>query len=156
MPLGDAPDFGSLTLDPKWTIAIVRSEWHPKLTTAVSENAATELARLGIPSDNIGLFTIPGSFELPLACQKALERFDAVIAFGIIVEGQTHHARLIADQAAAGCMQVQLLTGKPVTFEVLYVRNIADAETRVHGVMNTGVIAARTVLSSLARLKEIQ
>jgi 6,7-dimethyl-8-ribityllumazine synthase len=156
MSLHSAPAFGVPAVDRFWTIAIVRSLWHDALTAAMQKSAMQELVRLGIPRENIGEIQMPGAFELPLGCKQALQTYDAVIACGVIVEGQTHHARLIADQAAAGLMQVQLMTGKPVTFEVLYVRDIRDAEARVHGVENVGVIAAHTVLSSLAGLTKIR
>lgn len=156
MPLGDAPDFGTPSIDPFWTIAIVTSTWHSELTTAMRDHAVAELVQQGIQQENIGLFRMPGTFELPLACQKALERYDAVIAFGVVVQGQTHHARLVAEQAAAGLMQVQLTTRKPVTFEVLYVEDYKDAEKRAIGSENKGLLAAQTVLTSLARMKEIQ
>jgi len=156
MQVADAPDFGPLEIDASWTIGIVRSSWHGELTASLANDATAELMRLGVSVSNIRTFDVPGTFELPLACQAALGVCDAVIAIGVVVQGQTHHAELVAKEAAAGLMQVQLALKKPITFEILFVETIGDAETRSKGPKSKGPIAARTVLTSLAKLREIQ
>lgn len=155
MPSNTTPDFGRVTVNPKWKIAIVRSMWHSELTSVMVSSAVETLTELGVDRKNISLIDVPGSFELPLFCQKALQTVDGAIAFGVVVQGETHHAKMIADQAVSGLMRVQLDLKKPITFEVLFVDRIVDAEKRTTGEKSVGPIAARTLLTSLAKLGEI-
>lgn len=158
MPLGDIPVFGSVTVDPSWRIAVIRSVWHPECTGPMQENAVEALRKAGIPVKNIVSIDAPGSFELPVLAKHAIEslKVDGVIVFGVVVQGATHHARLVAEQAAAGCMQLQMRTGVPVTFEVLFVDDIKDAVTRSVGKDGKGPLAAATLLSCLAKVREMR
>lgn len=156
MPTSSTPDFGTVDINRMWTVAIVRALWHDELTSSLAESARKELLSLGLRKDNVEIFSVPGTFELPLACQKTLKTFDAVIAFGVVVEGETEHAELISEAAASGLMQVQLAAEKPVVFEVLSVKKYEDAKKRATGKGNKGPIAARTAVTSLAKLRELQ
>jgi 6,7-dimethyl-8-ribityllumazine synthase len=144
-------------VDTGWKIAIVRSAWHPECVDPMVTEAKAELTRLGVPKANVFTVEAPGSFEVPLLCQWAIRerKADAVIAFGVIVQGQTHHARIVAEQAAAGIMKVQLETGAPIAFEILFVDDVAHAKARSTGEHGKGPLAARTVLISLAKLKHL-
>lgn len=157
MVISDAPSIGTPRVDPSWKIAIARSVWYPDLTAALVKGAVDTLVEAGLSKENIVVLDAPGSFELPLLCKKAFERgADAAIAFGIIVQGATHHAKLVADQAAAGCMRVQLESGKPVVFEVLFTDSIDDAHIRCVGPKGKGPLAAKTLLTQLAKLTELR
>lgn len=157
MSTHNLPDFGSPTINPKWKIAVVRSVWHPELTSAMASDCTKKLIALGMSTENILFIDAPGSFELPLLAKRALEAgADAAIVFGVIVQGETHHADLIAREAAAGCMQVQLVLGKPVIFEVIFVNDRALAEARAKGEGGKGSLAAMTTLSQLAKLAELR
>lgn len=152
----NSPDMGEMNADPAWSVAIVRSLWHGELTQALAIAAKQSLMSFGIDEKNIRIIDAPGSYELPLLCQAALQNgANAAIAFGVVVEGETHHARLIADSAAAGCMQVQLALQKPIIFEVLHVDDIAHARARSIGPEGKGPMAAATLVSMLVRIKEI-
>ncbi len=144
-------------VDTGWRIGIVRSVWHPECVDAMVAGAKAELQKLGVPKENIFVVEAPGSFEVPLLCQWAIRerKADAVIAFGVVVQGETHHARLVAEQAAAGIMKVQLETGAPVAFEILFVDKIEHAQARSGGEHGKGPLAARTVLTTLAKLKHL-
>ncbi len=156
MVLSETPNFGEYIVDPDWRIAIARSVWYDELTMQMVKDATETLVAAGIKPDNIRVIDSPGSYELPLLCKGALlAGADGCIAFGIIVQGNTHHAGLVADQSAAGCMQVQLELLKPITFEVLFVDIVEDAKTRAVGKNAKGPLAAKTLLSSLARLKDL-
>ncbi len=156
MTKSDVPDFGKTQINPQWKIALVRSVWYSDLTSAMATDARKTLIAAGIPEKNIQLIDAPGSFELPLLCQKALEQgADGAIALGIIVQGATHHARLIAEQSAAGCMQVQLALGKPIIFEVLFVDALDDARSRAVGTDAKGSLAAKTLLTQLANVSKM-
>ncbi len=156
MTKNDAPVLGSVTVDPQWKIAIIRSVWYPDLTSTLVADAKKTLVAAGIPEGNIHSIDAPGSFEIPLLSQKAMESgIVGVIALGIIVQGATHHARLVAEQSAFGCMKVQLDQKKPVVLEVLFVNTLDDARSRVIGPDAKGPLAARTLLTQLANMSKM-
>lgn len=156
MAIDETPIFGKLQVDPSWKIAIIRSVWYPELTASLVHDALDALVAAGIQKENVLFIDAPGSFELPLLSKHAIEAgADGIITFGIIVQGATHHARIVAEQSAEGCMRVQLDTGKPIIYEVLYVDSVDDAKTRSIGPKAKGALAARTLLSQLAKLAEL-
>jgi len=113
-------------------------------------DAALEvMQRSGAAEPDLEVWWVPGSFELPLACKWAAEsgRFDAVLAFGVLIRGETEHFRLVADGAVQGLQRVALDTGVPVLNGVLAVYDAAQAEARCGGTHgNTG---AQTALAAL-------
>jgi len=99
---------------------------------------------------------VPGSFELPLACRWAASegRFDAVLAFGVLIRGETEHFRLVADATTHGLMRVGLETGVPVLHGVLAVNEAAQAEARsggTHGNRGAEVALAAVRMAALRR-----
>lgn len=154
---GDAPDFAKVKADPTLRIAVIRSVWHPECTEVLRDDCVKTLIAAGISEKNITVIDAPGSFELPLLAKHAIEelKVDGVIVLGVVVQGATHHARLVAEQASAGCMQVQLRTGVPVTFEVLFVDALRDAVARSSGTNGKGSLAAATLLSCLAGIEKM-
>ncbi len=154
----DLPDLKIPKADPKWKIAIVRSLWHEELTGHLATDAKSALMAAGIKEKNIKMVDAPGSFEVPLLAKRiiAKSKVNGVVALGVIVQGATHHARLLAEAASHGLMELQMETGVPVSFEILYVREIADARARAMGAGAKGGIAAKTLLSTLAKMKEMR
>ncbi len=122
------------------------------------KGARSFLEQSGIPSANISDHPVAGSFEIPLIGKLLADAgaVDALIGLGIIVEGETHHARLLADATAAGMMRIQLEQGMPFAFEVLYVDELAQAVARSAASGNKGEEAAYAVLHSLMQLKAIR
>ena|SRR6185369_4889008 len=112
--------------------AIVVSRWNDALTSSLKDGAHRALLDSGANHDAIETFVVPGAFELPLAAQKAAEtgRFDAVIALGVIIRGDTPHFDFVAGQASAGIMQASLSTGIPIMFGVVTTNTLAQAEER--------------------------
>lgn len=99
-------------------------------------NAALEvLAQRGAASDDLEVWWVPGSFELPLACRwaAASSRFDAVLAFGVLIRGETEHFRLVADAVTQGLMRVALDASVPVLNGVLATLDAAQASARSGG-----------------------
>jgi 6,7-dimethyl-8-ribityllumazine synthase len=113
-----APGPSPETLDGKGVrVAIVAGSWHDEISQGLIDGALRFLNQCGASST---LFRVPGSFELPLACQKALENgFDAAVALGVIIRGGTPHFEYVSHAATSGLTQVALATGKPVGFGVL-------------------------------------
>jgi 6,7-dimethyl-8-ribityllumazine synthase len=117
------------------------------------------LAHRGAAADDLEVRWVPGSFELPLACRWAAEsgRFDAVLAFGVLIRGETEHFRLVADAAAHGLMRVGLDTGVPVLNGVLATHDDAQAAARTGGTLgNRGaeVALAAVQMATLRRARE--
>ena len=92
-----------------------------------------ELARLGVRSADITVATVPGALEIPLAVQKLAwsEKFDALIALGAVIRGETYHFEVVSNESASGIMAVQLDTGVPVANGILTTENDAQAAARV-------------------------
>lgn len=109
-------------------------------------DAALEVLRhRGAAEADLELVWVPGSLELPLACRWAATsgHFQAVLAFGVVIQGETEHHRIVADVSARGLLQVQMETGVPVVNGVLAVRDAAQADARTGGAMgNRGAAIA--------------
>lgn len=110
-------------------------------------------AKDALRGHTISEYDVSGAFEIPLIGSALLQKgnVDALIALGIIVEGQTHHARQIADATTHGIMDLQMQYQTPFVHEVLYVDSMEQAEQRLH----KGKTAAECALNSLAKLASL-
>lgn len=136
----------------KFKIALVVSEWNPKITHALRDAALDFLKQQGVKPSNLEVYPSPGSFELPLVSKWLASRkdVDAVIALGCVIQGETRHFDFICNACSNGIMQVGLETKKPVVFGVLTTNTLKQASDRAggkHG--NKGVEAAETALQML-------
>ncbi|MDD5751452.1 MAG: 6,7-dimethyl-8-ribityllumazine synthase [Candidatus Peribacteraceae bacterium] len=141
-----------------WRIGIVHAAYHADLVEKLVAGAERVLLEAGIASGNVRRYAAPGSFEIPLIGSALLKEdaADALIGLGVIVQGETHHAALIAQAAAQGMMDLQLQYAVPCAFEILFVDDIGQARARSEGTANRGAEAARSVLHSLAQLRLIR
>ncbi len=137
-----------------WRIALVYSSFYREEMETMVDAAVSTLIDLGILAANIGKHPVSGSFEIPLIGAALAERgvVDALIGLGIVVQGETHHAELVAEQAARGIMDVQTMYRIPFVCEVLFVDTLADAKKR----LSKGEDAALCALRSLADLARLQ
>ncbi len=112
--------------------AIVVSRWNDFLTSKLTDGALDALESHGALESNVEIFKVPGAFELPLAAQKLAEsgNFDAVIAIGVVIRGETPHFDYVAGEAAKGISQVGLKTGVPVVFGVITANTLEQAINR--------------------------
>ncbi len=112
--------------------AIVASRWNDFLTSKLVDGAVDALASAGAAEGDVEIFMVPGAFELPLAAQKAAEsgKFDAVIAIGVVIRGETPHFDYVAGEAAKGVSNVSLETGIPVMFGVVTTDTVEQAINR--------------------------
>ena len=140
--------------DPSWRIGVVYSDFYKEEMQTMVEATVSTLMEAGVPEENIQLHPVPGAFEIPLIGRRLTEykAVDALIGLGIVVEGETHHARLVAENSARGMMDIQTKYGMPFVNEVLYVDTLNLAKER----LKKGEDAARTALESLALLAELQ
>ncbi len=139
-------------VNPDWRIAIVKAEWNTEITDGLYDGAMDLLINAHIVGNNIESMTVPGSFELPLGAQWAIEKLnvDAVICLGSVVRGETAHFDYVCQSVSQGIKDVSIETGVPVIFGVLTDDNMDQARARSggkHG--NKGVEAAVTALKML-------
>jgi len=138
--------------------AIVESRWNELLTSKLTSGAVDALERLGAESDDVEIFTVPGSFELPLTAKKvaATGRFDALICIGVVIRGETPHFDYVAGEAAKGISQVAMTTDVPVLFGIVTADTVEQAVNRC-GVKagNKGFDAAMSAVEIVNLLKGV-
>ncbi len=135
---------------------IVASQFNPNYVQSLV-NAATNELRSIMPGSFVHLVQVPGAFEIPLAVKKTIQDKtpNAVIAIGVVIEGETDHARLISEATTFWLQQISLDTSVPIIHCVLSVKNEQQAEARCaeQSEINRGVEAARAAVA-MARLFE--
>jgi 6,7-dimethyl-8-ribityllumazine synthase len=116
----------------KLSIGIVQARFNADLTGKLAEACLAELAALGVDPDNIRHVTVPGALEVPVALQAMAESddFDALIALGCIIRGETYHFELVANESGAGVSRVALDNTLPVANAILTVENLDQAWAR--------------------------
>lgn len=131
-------------------IAIVRSSHYDEIVTEMEREARNALREAGFES--IVTVTVPGAFEIPLACKRMIEggNIRGIVALGAIVRGETHHAAEIARACTDGMMQMQLQTGIPIAHGVLFVDDLRQAKKRARGEGSRGREAALALLKVIA------
>ena len=134
-------------------IGVVRAEWNSAIVDRLIEGV--ERGSAAMNSTLVGPISVPGCFELPLACRAlALSgNVDTVVACGVVIRGETTHYEIVSEAAASGIQSVQLETGVPVAFGVLTVESAGQALERSlgEGQHNVGEEAA-FVSVQMARL----
>jgi 6,7-dimethyl-8-ribityllumazine synthase len=136
-------------------IGIVQARFNTAITDALANACRTELQRLGVSADSIEHVMVPGALEVPLALQALATRdgsqtFDALIALGCIIRGETYHFELVANESGAGVTRVGLDYGVPIANAILTTENEAQAIARQH---DKGRDAAQVAVE-MARLME--
>jgi len=126
-------------------VGIVQSRFNEPVCVALREACVEELGRLGVAHDDVFVCTVPGALEIPTAVQHLARTgaFDALVAVGAVVRGETYHFEVVADQSAQGLMRVTLDLGVPVANAILTVDTDAQAEARMH---EKGIEAARVAV----------
>lgn len=114
-------------------IGVVLSRFNSEVGDGLLSACVARLRRLGVAEDAITLVTVPGALELPLVLRRmALSgSFDALIALGAVIRGDTYHFEVVANESARGIAAVQLQTGVPVANAVLTTDNDDQALTRM-------------------------
>ncbi len=143
----------------KIRLAIIRAEYNGEITRSLEKKCVESLLSAGIAAKNISVLTVPGCFEIPIMAERlaAQNRYDAMIALGAVIRGETYHFELVVDGCAQGIMDVSLRHNVPIIFEVLATYNRRDALRRAgNNQLNKGIEAARAALSLLAELSKIE
>lgn len=113
-------------------IGIVQARFNQDVTNALAKACWDELTARGVQEKNIEHVQVPGALEVPVALQAMAEKggFDALIALGCIIRGETYHFELVANESGAGVTRVSLDYQLPVANAILTVENMAQAEAR--------------------------
>lgn len=113
-------------------IAIVRARFNESIGAASLQACAARLAELGVAAADMTVVSVPGALEVPLALQKlaATERYDALIALGAVIRGETYHFEVVSNESSAGIAQVQLDCGLPIANGILTTETDEQAEVR--------------------------
>ncbi|MDH4392245.1 MAG: 6,7-dimethyl-8-ribityllumazine synthase [Aquabacterium sp.] len=136
------------------SVAIVQARFNADITGRLAEACLAELAALGVDAGNIRHVTVPGALEVPVALQALAdtEQFDALIALGCIIRGETYHFDLVANESGAGINRVSLDANLPVANAILTVENEAQAWARAD---DKGRDAARVAVEMANLLNDL-
>lgn len=130
--MGNAPLTSDVSADPGLRCALVAARYNERIVEQMVAGAMSAWRRHGGDEAALMIERVPGAFELPVvARQFALSgSIDAVVALGCVIRGDTAHFDYVAGECARGLMRVMLDTGIPVSFGVLTVDTVAQAEER--------------------------
>jgi 6,7-dimethyl-8-ribityllumazine synthase len=140
-------------------VAVVRATFNAAVVEGLLQGAQAALLEMGASAEAVTVVSVPGAFELPLAVRAAATsgRFDAVVALGAVIRGETDHYEHIAREAATGLAAVARETGVPVGFGLLTVGDEAQARTRsAPGPDNKGAEAARAAVAMVHVLRGLE
>ncbi len=114
-------------------IGIVQSRFNPVIGEGLLGACRSQLKQQGVKEDDITLATVPGALEIPLALQQmgGSGKFDALIALGAVIRGDTYHFEVVANESARCISDVQLDIGLPIANAILTVDTDAQAEERM-------------------------
>ena len=131
-------------------IGIVASRFNEEIVAKLLERADAELARLGVRAEDVTRVNVAGALEIPLALQwlAQSERYDALVAIGAVIRGETYHFEVVANESSRGVMDVALEFGVPVANGILTTQDETQALARA----DKGAEAVRVAIE-MARLR---
>jgi len=141
-------------------VGIVWSRFNEELVRMLLTACDKQLVELGVAPEDIDVVSVPGALEIPLALQTlaferrglAGRRFDALVALGCVVRGETYHFEIVANESARGILDVQLETGVPIANGVLTTSTDEQAKARA---AVKGAEAARVAIEMANTLRAI-
>ena len=113
-------------------VAVVSAAFYDDLAMQLEDGARRALAACGVAENADDFFRVPGCFELPLAARRLIDtgKYDAIVALGVVIKGDTPHFDFVAGECSRGIMDVSLSTRVPIGFGVLTTNTLAQAEER--------------------------
>lgn len=139
--------------------AIVATRWNDQIVDRLLDAALEVLADTDIDDDDITVVRVPGAFELPLMCDRLANSgdYDAIIALGAVIRGETPHFDYICAETAKGLTDTALEYGIPVTFGVITADDIeqADARSQPDEENNKGTEAASAAVEMVSILRQL-
>ena len=137
-------------------IAVVVARFNEDVTRRLLRGALGALKERGVEDPDV--LWVPGSLELPVTALALAEKgnHDAIVCLGCVIRGETYHFEVVANQTAAGIMQVQLDTGVPVAFGVITTEDKEQALARSGPKNNKGADAAEAAIEMANLMREVQ
>ncbi|MDP3037348.1 MAG: 6,7-dimethyl-8-ribityllumazine synthase [Rhodocyclaceae bacterium] len=137
------------------SIGIVMARFNREVGEGLLSGCCQELRRLGVASSAVTLVNVPGALEIPLTLQTMAQsgRFNALVALGCVIRGETYHFEIVSNESARGVTDVQLTTGIPIANAVLTVENDDQALVRMH---QKGMEAAQCAVEMANLLKAVK
>ena len=130
-------------------ITIVASKWNSELVQELVKSGTSHLEKLGVK--NFKTVYVPGAWELVHAAQKELAHADGIIAYGVVIRGETTHYELISESVAQGLMQISIDAAKPIAFGLIASENLQQAKDRVSpSKLNKGREIAQSLVEMLS------
>lgn len=147
------------TLNPEdykgFKLAIIAASWHTRVMDGLIDGAQRAARDADLEPT---LVRVPGTFELPVAATRLADKFDAIVALGVVIRGGTPHFEYVCQGATGGLTDVSVLTGRPIGFGVLTCDNEEQALDRA-GLENStedkGYEATAAALQTAATLKNL-
>ena len=135
-------------------IGIVRARFNDAITQRLGQSCLSELDRLDVNESDIKYVSVPGALEVPIALKAMAESgdFDALVALGCIIRGETYHFELVSNESGAGITRVALDHGVPIANAILTVENEAQAWARAD---TKGRDAARVAVEMANLLEDL-
>lgn len=139
-------------------IGIVQARFNAEVGHGLLSSCLAELTKLGVADEDILHVTVPGALEIPVTLQKMAEteQFDALIALGAVIRGETYHFELVSNESGAGITRIGLDYGMPIANAILTTENDEQAAVRM---LEKGADAARVAVEManlLIALDELQ
>jgi 6,7-dimethyl-8-ribityllumazine synthase len=139
-------------------VAVVAARFNADIVDAMLDGATAAWQRQGGATQDLTVVRAPGAFELPLLARSLAKtgRYDAIVALGCVIRGDTAHFDFVAGEAARGIAQAAYETGVPVAFGVLTTENVEQALERAQpGRMDKGGEALEAAIEMALALREI-
>lgn len=138
----------------KLSIGIVQARFNASITDALASACKSELVKLGVAEKDIDLVTVPGALEVPVAlqCMAEKSKYDALVALGCIIRGETYHFELVANESGAGVTRISLDYQLPIANAILTTEDMPQAIARQ---VEKGRDAARVAVEMANLLESI-
>lgn len=135
-------------------VGIAAARWNQAITDRLVDGAVRRLGEMGA---EVIVLRVPGALELPVASKKLAEAgYDAIVAIGTVIKGETDHYDIVVRESAQGLTRVSLDTGVPVANAILAVHDYEHAVDRAgSGEANKGVEAAEAAIRMVTALREL-
>ena len=136
-------------------IGIVQARWNESITNTLAQACTQTLLEAGVAADAIDHVLVPGALEVPVALQALAERggYDALIALGCIIRGETYHFELVANESGAGVTRLSLDYRLPIANAIITTENLEQAIARQ---TEKGADAARVAIEMACLLRTLK
>jgi 6,7-dimethyl-8-ribityllumazine synthase len=135
-------------------IGIVVSRFNNDIGEGLLKSCTAALAEQGIHRENVKVVSVPGALEVPLALQRMAQsrKYDALIALGAVIRGETYHFEIVSNESASGIMSVQLECGVPIANGILTTENDDQALARMN---EKGADCAKAAIEMATLLRDL-